>query len=75
MAVVVIRSRAVCRAARFNVEYIYHSTHHEVTMKRLFALLLLTVFVSATLTACNTVNGAGKDIKKVGEKIEGASSK
>jgi predicted small secreted protein len=47
----------------------------EVAMKRLFALLLLTVFVSATLTACNTVNGAGKDIKKVGEKIEGASSK
>ncbi|MEN9311348.1 MAG: hypothetical protein RLY77_1473 [Pseudomonadota bacterium] len=49
--------------------------NREVAMKRLFALLLLTVFVSATLTACNTVNGAGKDIKKVGEKIEGASSK
>ena len=44
-------------------------------MKRLFALLLLTVFASAALTACNTVNGEGKDIKKVGEKIEDASGK
>ena len=44
-------------------------------MKRLFALLLLTVFASVALTACNTVNGAGKDIKKVGENIEDASGK
>lgn len=44
-------------------------------MKRLFALLLLTVFASTVLTACNTVQGAGKDLKKVGEKIEGAAKK
>lgn len=44
-------------------------------MKRLFALLLLTAFASVALSACNTVQGAGKDIKKVGEKIEGAASK
>lgn len=44
-------------------------------MKRLFALLVLVLFASVTLTACNTVQGAGKDIKKVGEKIEGAATK
>jgi predicted small secreted protein len=35
-------------------------------MKTLFALLVL----SFTLSACNTVQGAGKDIKKAGEAIE-----
>ncbi|MDE2407896.1 MAG: entericidin A/B family lipoprotein [Xanthomonadaceae bacterium] len=44
-------------------------------MKRLLALLVLVLFASVTLTACNTVQGAGKDIKKVGEKIEGAATK
>ena len=42
-------------------------------MKRLFAMLILVMFASASLTACNTVAGAGKDLKKVGEKIEGAA--
>ena len=36
------------------------------SMKILFALLAL----SFTLSACNTVEGAGKDIKKAGEAIE-----
>ncbi|WP_240095597.1 entericidin A/B family lipoprotein [Thermomonas flagellata] len=39
-------------------------------MKRLSALLLLAVFASASLTACNTIAGAGKDMQKVGEKVE-----
>lgn len=39
-------------------------------MKRLFALLLLASFSTCALTACNTVAGAGKDVKKVGEKVE-----
>ena len=39
-------------------------------MKRLFALLMLAMFSSATLTACNTIAGAGKDVQKVGEKVE-----
>ncbi len=39
-------------------------------MKRLFALLILAMFASATLTACNTVAGAGKDVQKAGEKVE-----
>ncbi|MFN7183581.1 entericidin A/B family lipoprotein [Thermomonas haemolytica] len=39
-------------------------------MKRLLALALLAAFASTTLTACNTVAGAGKDVQKVGEKVE-----
>ncbi|WP_256646176.1 entericidin A/B family lipoprotein [Thermomonas paludicola] len=39
-------------------------------MKRLIALLMLVSFSSLTLTACNTVAGAGKDVQKVGEKVE-----
>ncbi len=42
-------------------------------MKRFFVLLALTTFLGSMLTACNTVQGAGKDIKKAGEKIEGAA--
>lgn len=38
-------------------------------MKRLMALMLLAMF-SMGLTACNTVAGAGKDVQKVGEKVE-----
>ena len=39
-------------------------------MKRLFALLLLAMFSMSALTACNTMAGAGKDVQKVGEKVE-----
>lgn len=39
-------------------------------MKRLTALLLLVLFSAGTLTACNTVKGAGQDVQKVGEKVE-----
>lgn len=39
-------------------------------MKRLTALLLLALFTAGTLTACNTVRGAGQDVQKVGEKVE-----
>jgi len=38
-------------------------------MKRLTALLLLALF-SISLSACNTMAGAGKDIEKAGDKIE-----
>lgn len=38
-------------------------------MKRLTALMLLALF-SMSLTACNTMAGAGKDIEKAGDKIE-----
>ena len=39
-------------------------------MKRLTALLLLALFSASTMTACNTVKGAGQDVQKVGEKVE-----
>ncbi len=39
-------------------------------MKRLIPILMLAMFSTATLSACNTVAGAGKDVQKVGEKVE-----
>ena len=39
-------------------------------MKRMFALLMLVMFSAMTLTACNTIAGAGKDVQKAGEKVE-----
>lgn len=39
-------------------------------MKRLMALMLLALFATGTLTACNTMAGAGQDVQKVGEKVE-----
>jgi entericidin A len=40
-------------------------------MKKLFALaIIITIF-----TGCNTVAGFGKDIEKVGSKMEGAAKK
>ena len=39
-------------------------------MKRLTALLLLALFSMGSLSACNTMAGAGKDVQKVGEKVE-----
>jgi predicted small secreted protein len=45
--------------------------HQErLTMKRLIALMLMAMFSTATLTACNTMAGAGKDVQKVGEKVQ-----
>ena len=39
-------------------------------MKRMTALLLLALFTVGTLSACNTMKGAGQDVQKVGEKVE-----
>jgi len=39
-------------------------------MKRIVVLLMLALFSMSTLTACNTMAGAGKDVQKAGEKIE-----
>ncbi len=38
----------------------------------MLALMVVSVFA---LSACNTVEGVGKDVKKVGEKIEKAGEK
>jgi predicted small secreted protein len=47
----------------------------ESVMKRTVALMLMALFSIAALSGCNTVNGFGKDVQKVGEKMEDASSK
>jgi entericidin A len=39
-------------------------------MKRLMAMMLLAMFSVATLSACNTVKGVGKDVEKVGDKMQ-----
>ena len=44
-------------------------------MKKLIALSVSLSFLALILTGCNTVNGFGKDVKKVGESLEGASTK
>ncbi len=43
-------------------------------MKRVFALMLLSMFSVALLSGCNTVAGAGKDVQKAGEKVEDAAN-
>ncbi|WP_344762670.1 entericidin A/B family lipoprotein [Actimicrobium antarcticum] len=40
-------------------------------MKKTVALLL--VIAGFLLTGCNTINGIGKDVERVGEKVQGAS--
>ncbi|CAN4280671.1 MULTISPECIES: entericidin A/B family lipoprotein [Pseudoxanthomonas] len=39
-------------------------------MKRAMTLLMLALFSTAVLSGCNTMAGAGKDVQKVGEKVE-----
>jgi entericidin A len=38
-------------------------------MKRILSILVLALFASS-LVACNTMAGAGRDVQKVGEKVE-----
>jgi predicted small secreted protein len=44
-------------------------------MKKIGMGLLASLLASLVLTGCNTVEGFGKDVKKVGEKVEGAAAK
>lgn len=44
-------------------------------MKRLIALMLLALFSAGFVTACNTMEGAGQDVQKVGEKVEDAADR
>ena len=39
-------------------------------MKRLLALMVLSMFSMGMLAGCNTMAGAGKDVQKVGEEVE-----
>ena len=42
-------------------------------MTRIAILIMTSMFLAGMLTACNTVEGAGKDVQKVGEKVEEAA--
>jgi len=39
-------------------------------MKRLMAMMLVAMFSVGMLSACNTVKGVGKDVEKVGDKMQ-----
>ena len=43
-------------------------------MKRLTAVLLLALFSMGALSASNTMEGLGKDVKKLGETVEDKAS-
>ncbi|MFC3813390.1 entericidin A/B family lipoprotein [Lysobacter sp. TAF61] len=43
-------------------------------MKRFAAMLLLATLSLALLSACNTMEGLGKDVKKLGQKVEDKAS-
>ena len=38
--------------------------------KKLVLLLASLTFGSISLTACNTIQGAGKDVERAGEKVQ-----
>ncbi|MDR2871599.1 MAG: entericidin A/B family lipoprotein [Xanthomonadaceae bacterium] len=42
-------------------------------MKRVIALLLLSLTSVSLLSACNTIAGAGKDVERAGQEIQGAA--
>ncbi|HJW44886.1 MAG TPA: entericidin A/B family lipoprotein [Lysobacter sp.] len=44
-------------------------------MKRVIVLMLLAMFSAVTFTACNTIEGAGKDVEKAGEEVQDAADK
>jgi predicted small secreted protein len=46
----------------------------ETDMTRLLALLAACA-IASMLTACNTVEGAGKDVKATGQAVENAADK
>jgi len=43
-------------------------------MKKIIALCTLCM-ITLTLVGCNTMSGFGKDVQKVGSKVEGAAKK
>jgi predicted small secreted protein len=45
------------------------------TMKRLLTMLLFGLFSVGVMSGCNTMAGAGKDIKGAGQKVEKTADK
>ncbi len=44
-------------------------------MARLIAIALAATFTASLLGACNTIEGAGKDVKATGQAVENAADK
>ncbi len=44
-------------------------------MKNILMMSIATVTAMLLLTGCNTVAGIGKDVEKLGEKVQDASKK
>ena len=52
-------------------DIVINQSEREIAMTRKLVLLLATlIFGSVSLTACNTMQGAGKDVEKVGQKVQ-----
>lgn len=51
-----------------------NKTPRTLIMKRIFSVAVLAAF-TLSLLGCNTVRGVGRDVEKVGEKIEDAARK
>ena len=45
----------------------------EILMKQMAKLAVLVLVCASFLIGCDTIAGAGKDLKRAGEKIEGAA--
>jgi predicted small secreted protein len=63
------------RKHRRRIPRVEPTYYQEFSMKRYAALLFIALFSIAALSGCNTVKGFGKDVQKVGEKVEDASGK
>ena len=61
--------------SRRPVDHAHSPNRGGVSIKRSVILVVLAVFSIGMLAGCNTVKGAGKDIKGAGEKIEDAAKK
>ena len=44
-------------------------------MRKIFINFFTLVIISFALSACNTINGMGKDLEKAGEAVQKSSSK
>jgi len=51
-----------------------HKTRKEISMKKIISILCVVAF-SAGLSACNTMQGVGKDVERGGEKVQDAATK
>jgi predicted small secreted protein len=49
------------------------SNFTEETLMKTLSIVLLGLFTTLTLSACNTVEGAGKDVKATGAAVEKAA--